>query len=301
VGDTVIVEKGGDVIPKITGVVREERPAGAKTWRFPRKCPVCRTALVREEGEVAFRCINVACAAQVEGRIQHFAGRGAMDIEGLGTKLVEQLVAEGLVHDVGDLYSLRFEDLVELERMGELSSRNLLAGLEKSKEQPFHRVLHAVGIRHVGAHVARVLAEAVGSLDALRRAKEDELRQIHEVGEAVAHSVVEFFAREESRRLLEKLRAAGLRMKEEGAGEAKPLAGLTVVLTGTLTRHTRNQAANLLRAKGARVAGSVSAATDYVVAGEDAGSKLAKAAQLGIPVLDEEGLERLLREGPPRR
>jgi DNA ligase (NAD+) len=301
VGDTVIVEKGGDVIPKITGVVREKRPAGAKTWRFPRKCPVCRAELVREEGEAAHRCINVACAAQVEGRIQHFAARGAMDVEGLGTKLVEQLVARELVHDVGDLYALRLEDLVELERMGELSSRNLLEGLERSKEQPFHRVLHAVGIRHVGAHVARVLAEAAGSLDALRRAKEDELRQIHEVGEAVARSVVEFFAREESRRLFEKLRAAGLRMEEERAGEAKPLAGLTVVLTGTLARHTRNQAADLLRAKGARVAGSVSAATDYVVAGEDAGSKLAKAAQLGIPVLDEEGLEKLLREGPPRR
>jgi DNA ligase (NAD+) len=300
VGDTVIVEKGGDVIPKITGVVRELRPAGAKTWRFPRKCPVCGTKLVREEGEVAFRCINVACAAQVEGRIQHFAGRGAMDIEGLGTKLVEQLVAKELVRDVGDLYSLRFEDLVELERMGELSSRNVLAGLEKSKAQPFHRVLHAVGIRHVGAHVARVLAEEVGSLDALERAGKEELQQIHEVGEAVAHSVVEFFAREESRELFAKLRKAGLRMEEEGAGAAKPLAGVTVVLTGALARYTRNQAADLLRAKGARVSASVSAATDYVVAGEDAGSKLAKAAQLGIPVLDEDGLEKLLRGGAPR-
>ncbi|NNE44420.1 MAG: NAD-dependent DNA ligase LigA, partial [Gemmatimonadetes bacterium] len=202
VGDTVIVEKGGDVIPKVTGVVIEKRPKGARTWRFPRKCPVCRTPLVREEGEVAFRCINVACAAQMEGRIEHFAARGAMDIEGLGTKLIEQLVAGELVRDVGDLYSLTFEDLMGLERMGETSSRNLLAALEKSREQPFHRVLFAVGIRHVGAHVARVLARAVGSLDGLRAATVEELEEIHEVGTKVARSVVEFLERPESADLL---------------------------------------------------------------------------------------------------
>jgi DNA ligase (NAD+) len=298
VGDTVIVEKGGDVIPKVTGVVREKRPAGAKPWRFPAKCPACRTKLVREEGEVAYRCINPACPAQVEGRIEHFAARGAMDIEGLGTKLVEQLVAQELVHDVGDLYSLSYDDLIGLERMGDLSSRNLLAGLEKSKERPFHRVLHAVGIRHVGAHVARVLAEGLGSLDALEDATEEQLTGIHEVGGIVAASVVEFLARPEARAVLEKLRRAGLRLEEEGAGEAKPLAGLTVVLTGTLERYTRTQAAELLRARGARVAGSVSQGTDYVVAGEAAGSKRKKAEELGIPVLDEAGLEKLLREGP---
>lgn len=298
VGDTVIVEKGGDVIPKVTGVVLEKRPAGARAWRFPAKCPACKTRLVREEGEVAFRCINPACPAQVEGRIEHFAARGAMDIEGLGTKLVEQLVAKELVRDVGDLYSLTYEDLVDLERMGDLSSRNLLAALEKSKEQPFHRVLHAVGIRHVGAHVARVLAEGVGSLDALEEAPVETLREIHEVGDIVARSVVEFLARPESRAVLEKLRRAGLRMEEEGAGDAKPLAGLTVVLTGTLESYTRTQAAELLRAKGARVAGSVSKSTDYLVAGEAAGSKRKKAEDLGVPVLDEPGLERLLRDGP---
>jgi len=300
VGDTVIVEKGGDVIPKVTAVILEKRPPGTRAWRFPRKCPACGTELVREEGEVAFRCINVACPAQVEGRIEHFASRGAMDIEGLGTKLVEQLVAKGLVHDVGDLYALRHEDLVELERMGDLSSRNLLEALEASKERPFHRVLHAVGIRHVGAHVARVLAEAVGSLEALEAKSVEELQEIHEVGETVARSVVEFLARTESRTLLGKLRAAGVQLEEESAGDSKPLAGLTIVLTGTLERYTRGQAAELLRARGARVAGSVSASTDYVVAGEAAGSKRKKAERLGIPVLDEAGLERLLREGPPR-
>jgi DNA ligase (NAD+) len=298
VGDTVIVEKGGDVIPKVTGVVREKRPAGARPWRFPAKCPACGTRLVREEGEVAYRCINPACPAQVEGRIEHFAGRGAMDVEGLGTRLIEQLVARGLVRDVGDLYSLTYDDLIALERMGDLSSRNLLEALEKSKEQPFHRVLHAVGIRHVGAHVARVLAEGAGSLDALEKATAEELTGIHEVGGIVAASVVEFLARPEARAVLEKLRRAGLQMEEKGAGGRKPLAGLTVVLTGTLERYTRTQAADLLRAQGARVAGSVSKGTDYVVAGEEAGSKRRKAEELGIPVLDESGMEKLLRDGP---
>jgi len=298
VGDTVIVEKGGDVIPKVTGVVREKRPAGAKPWRFPTKCPACRTKLVREEGEVATRCINPACPAQVEGRIEHFAGRGSMDIEGLGTKLIEQLVAKELVHDVGDLYAVTYDDLIGLERMGDLSSRNLLEALEKSKEQPFHRVLHAVGIRHVGSHVARVLAEAVGSLDALEAATEEQLTEIHEVGGTVAASVREFLSRPESQAVLAKLRKAGLRLKEEGAGQTKPLAGRTVVLTGTLERYTRTQAAELLRAQGARVAGSVSKSTDYVVAGDAAGSKRKKAEDLGIPVLDEAGMEKLLRDGP---
>jgi DNA ligase (NAD+) len=256
---------------------------------------------VRDEEEVAFRCINVACPAQVRGRIEHFAARGAMDIEGLGTKLVDQLVSRRLVADVGDLYALRFEDLVGLERMAELSSRNLLEALERSKERPFHRVLFAIGIRHVGAHVARVLARAVGSLEALEKASVEELTAIHEVGEKVARSVVEFLEREESQRLLAKLRRAGLRLEEEIAAESRPLEGLTIVLTGALEKYTRSQAAELLRAKGARVAGSVSRSTDYVIAGEAAGSKRRKAEELGIPILDETGMERLLAEGPPPR
>ncbi|MGH2571667.1 MAG: NAD-dependent DNA ligase LigA, partial [bacterium] len=286
VGDTVRVEKGGDVIPKVTGVVLEKRPAGARRWRFPKRCPVCRTALVRDEDEVAYRCPNVACPAQVEGRIQHFAARGAMDIEGLGTKLVAQLVGKGLVRDAGDLYFLKFEDVLELERMGELSTRNLFDGLERSKERPFHRVLYALGIRHVGSHVARVLADGVGSLDALERADVEGLNEIHEIGETVARSVVDFLGREEARALLDKLRRAGVRLVEDRDAGRRPLEGLTFVLTGTLSGLTRNQAADLLRERGARVAGSVSGSTDYVVAGEAAGSKRKKAEELGIPVLD---------------
>jgi len=297
VGDTVRVEKGGDVIPKVTGVVLEKRPRDARPWRFPTKCPVCSTLLVRDEDEVAYRCVNVACPAQVEGRIEHFAGRGAMDIEGLGTKLIAQLVGKGLVHDVGDLYSLAFDDVLALDRMGELSTRNLLEGLEKSKERAFHRVLYAVGIRHVGAHVARVLADAVGSLEALEQASVESLSEIHEIGATVAASVVEFLGREESRTLFDKLRRAGLRLAEDRDAARRPLAGLTFVLTGTLAGLTRNQAADLLRERGARVAGSVSRNTDFVVAGEDAGSKLKKARDLGVRILDEAGLERVLREG----
>ena len=301
VGDTVIVEKGGDVIPKVAAVLLERRPPRSVAWRFPRKCPVCGTALVRDEEEVAHRCVNVACAAQVEGRIEHFASRGAMDIEGLGTKLVEQLVRNELVRDVGDLYSLDFERVKALDRMGQLSTENLFAGLAASKERPFHRVLYAIGIRHVGAHVARVLARAFGSLDALENATPDDLEAVHDVGEKVAKSVVEFFARKESRDLLRKLRDADLTLVEEVERGSADLEGLTFVLTGGLEGYTRGQAADLLRARGARVAGSVSANTSFVVAGADAGSKLKKAESLGVPVLDEAGFVRLLAEGPPAR
>ncbi|MEZ5065580.1 MAG: NAD-dependent DNA ligase LigA [bacterium] len=293
-GDTVLVEKGGDVIPKVAAVVMDKRPKDSKPWRFPRKCPVCGTAFVKEETEVAYRCPNPECAAQREGRIGHFAARDGMDIEGLGTKLIEQLVAKDLVRDVGDLYSLTFEDLVGLDRMGELSARNLLDALERSKERPFARVLFAIGIRHVGAHVARVLAEAKGSLAALREATVEELSEIHEVGETVAASVVDFLGRKESRVLIGKLEKAGLRLEQDRTAGAKPLAGQTVVLTGTLTGYTRNQAAQLLRDAGARVAGSVSKSTNWVVAGEAAGSKLKKAQDLGVPVLGEADLPRLV-------
>jgi DNA ligase (NAD+) len=298
VGDTVWVEKGGDVIPKITGFDPAKRPPGAKPFEFPKNCPVCDQPLVRDEEEVAYRCGNVACPAQAEGRLEHFASRGAMDIEGLGTKLIAQLVREELVHDVGDLYSLTFEALVELERMGELSARNLLEGIERSKARPFSRVLYAIGIRHVGVHVARILAEAFGSLDALRAARLEELVRVHEIGEKVAASVVEFFSRPESLRLLDKLQRAGLRVREESAAKKSgALEGKTFVITGTLSSWTRDQAQEELRSRGARVADSVSKKTSAVISGESAGSKLEKARALGIPILDESAFRRLLETG----
>ena len=298
VGDTVWVEKGGDVIPKITGFDPAKRPPGAVPFEFPKDCPVCDQPLVRDEEEVAYRCVNVACPAQAEGRLEHFASRAAMDIEGLGTKLIAQLVREELVRDVGDLYALSFDDLVKLERMGELSARNLLEGLERSKTRPFSRVLYAIGIRHVGIHVARLLAEAFGSLDALRAARLEELVRVHEIGEKVATSVIEFFSRPESLRLLDKLERAGLRMQEEA--RTKPsgsLEGKTFVITGTLSEWTRDQAQEELRARGARVADSVSKKTSAVISGESAGSKLEKARSLGIPILDESAFRRLLETG----
>jgi len=298
VGDTVLVEKGGDVIPKITGFDPEKRPPGAVPFEFPENCPVCDAQLVRDEEEVAYRCVNVACPAQAEGRIEHFAARSAMDIEGLGTKLIAQLVREGLVRDVGDLYALTLDDLVKLERMGELSARNLLEGFEHSKERPFARVLFAIGIRHVGIHVARILAEAFGSMDALRAARLEELIRVHEIGEKVASSVVDFFSRPESLRLLDKLEKAGVRMKEEArANQGRPLEGKTFVITGALSNWTRDEAQEELRVRGARVAASVSKKTSAVISGESAGSKLEKARSLGIPVLDESAFRRLLETG----
>lgn len=298
VGDTVWVEKGGDVIPKITGFDPAKRPPDAVPFEFPKDCPVCDQPLVRDEEEVAYRCVNVACSAQAEGRLEHFASRSAMDIEGLGMKLIAQLVREELVRDVADLYTLSFDDLVKLERMGELSARNLLEGLERSKARPFSRVLYAIGIRHVGIHVARVLAEAFGSLDALRAARLEELVRVHEIGEKVATSIIEFFSRPESLRLLDKLERAGLRMQEET--RAKPsgsLEGKTFVITGTLSDWTRDQAQEELRVRGARVADSVSKKTSAVISGESAGSKLEKARSLGIPILDESAFRRLLETG----
>ena len=298
VGDTVWVEKGGDVIPKITGFDPAQRPASAVPFEFPKDCPVCDQPLVRDEEEVAYRCENVACPAQAEGRLGHFASRSAMDIEGLGWKLIAQLLREELVRDVGDLYALSFEDLVKLERMGELSARNLLEGLERSKTRPFSRVLYAIGIRHVGIHVARILAEAFGTLDALRAARLEELVRVHEIGEKVAASVIEFFSRPESLRLLEKLERAGLRMEVENrSSKSGSLEGKTFVITGTLSAWTRDQAAEELRARGARVADSVSKKTSAVISGESAGSKLEKARALGIPILDENAFRRLLETG----
>ncbi len=298
-GDTVIVEKGGDVIPKVAAVVLERRPRRSRPWEFPAECPVCGTALVRDEEEVAYRCVNVACPAQLAGRLEHFAARGAMDIEGLGPALVAQLVGRGLVRDVGDLFALRAEDVVALERMGELSTRNLLEGIEAAKARPLHRVLFALGIRHVGAHVARVIAGELGDMAAVESATAERLVAIHDVGAVVAESVAGFFAREETRTLLAKLRAAGLPMTEPSAAGGRPLAGLTFVITGTLSSHTREQAAEALRRRGGRVAGSVSRATSYLIAGEEAGSKRRKAEELGVPVLDEAAFAKLLAEGPP--
>jgi DNA ligase (NAD+) len=297
VGDTVIVRRAGDVIPEVVAVVPDKRTGNAPPFTMPQRCPVCGSEATREEGEADYRCTGgLFCAAQRMGAILHFAQRRAMDIEGLGDKLVDQLVDTGVVKVLPDLYRLGLANLVALERMGEKSAQNLLAGLEKSKSTTLPRFLYALGIRHVGEATARDLARHFGKLDGVMDATVEQLLEVPDVGPVVAESIHTFFAQPHNREVVEQLRACGVHWEEgEPAAQApKPLAGLTVVLTGTLPVLSRDEAKDLLEAAGAKVAGSVSKKTSYVVAGAEAGSKLDKAQELGIPVLDEDGLRRLL-------
>ena len=293
-GDTVVLEKGGDVIPKVVAVVESDRPQDARPFVFPDLCPICGADLVRDETEVAIRCVNSRCPALVKGSIRPFASRTAMDIEGLGHALVDQLVDNGLIRDVGDLYALEVEKVSELERMAEKSAQNLMAALERSKSRPFHSVLFALGIRHVGATVARTLADHFGSIDRLRDASAEEIEAIHEIGAVIAESVHAFLRDENNAAVIDKLRAAGLNLEAEQREKEgpKPLDGKTVVVTGSLSRWGRQQAQDAVRAAGGKPTSSVSKKTDLVVAGENAGSKLEKAKELekehGIEILDED-------------
>jgi DNA ligase (NAD+) len=297
VGDTVIVRRAGDVIPEVVAVVPDKRVHGAKAFAMPHACPVCGSAVVREEGEVDHRCTGgLFCSAQRKFSILHFAQRRAMDIEGLGEKLVDQMVDNQVIRTLPDLYRLGLSGLVALERMGEKSAQNLLAALEKSKHTTLPRFLYGLGIRHVGESTARDLALHFGSLDAIMDADIERLLEVPDVGPVVAESLHAFFRERHNREVIEQLRACGVHWEEgEPAARApKPLAGKTVVLTGTLPTLSRDEAKDLLEAAGAKVAGSVSKKTDYVIAGAEAGSKLDKAQELGVPVLDEDGLRRLL-------
>jgi len=297
IGDTVIVRRAGDVIPEVVAVVPDKRAAGAQPFTMPHRCPVCGSDAVREEGEADYRCTGgLFCGAQRKQAILHFAQRRAMDIEGLGEKLVDQVVEAGVVKTLPDLYKLGLVHLVALERMGEKSAQNLLAGLEQSKSTTLPRFLFSLGIRHVGEATARDLARHFGNVDAIMDAGTEQLLEVPDVGPIVAESIHTFFAQPHNREVVEQLRAAGVHWEdtEPTAIAPKPLAGLTVVLTGTLPSMGRDEAKDLLEAAGAKVAGSVSKKTSYVVAGAEAGSKLDKAQALGVPVLDEDGLRRLL-------
>jgi DNA ligase (NAD+) len=297
VGDTVIVRRAGDVIPEVVAVVPDKRAKDAPVFTMPRKCPVCGSDAVREEGEVDYRCTGgLFCGAQRKEAILHFAQRRAMDIEGLGDKLVDQMVDAGVIRGVADLYKLGLASLTALDRMADKSAHNVLAALEKSRQTTLPRFLYGLGIRHVGEATARDLARHFGSLDAIMAADVERLLEVPDVGPVVAESIHTFFAQPHNREVVEQLRAGGVSWPE-GEPEArapKPLAGKTVVLTGTLPTLSRDEAKDLLEAAGAKVAGSVSKKTDYVVAGAEAGSKLEKAQQLGVPVLDEQGLRELL-------
>ncbi|HYE38291.1 MAG TPA: NAD-dependent DNA ligase LigA [Ramlibacter sp.] len=297
VGDTVIVRRAGDVIPEVVAVVPDKRAAGTQPFTMPSACPVCGSAAVREEGEVDHRCTGgLFCSAQRKYAILHFAQRRALDIEGLGEKLVDQMVDAGVIRTLPDLYRLGLANLVALERMGDKSAQNLLAALEKSKSTTLPRFLYGLGIRHVGESTARDLARHFGRLDGVMDASVEQLLQVPDVGPIVAESIHAFFRQPHNREVIEQLRACGLHWPEgEPAAQApKPLSGKTVVLTGTLPTLSREEAKDMLEAAGAKVAGSVSRKTDYVVAGAEAGSKLDKARELGVAVLDEDGLRSLL-------
>jgi DNA ligase (NAD+) len=298
VGDTVIVRRAGDVIPEVVAVVPEKRQRDAKVFTMPRRCPVCGSEAVREEGEADYRCTGgLFCGAQRKQAILHFAQRRAMDIEGLGEKLVDQMVDGNIIKTLPDLYRIGLAGLTALERMGEKSAQNVLAALEKSKRTTLPRFLYGLGIRHVGEATAKDLARHFGQLDAIMDASVEQLLEVNDVGPVVAESIHKFFQQPHNREVVEQLRACGVTW-EEGAAAArtpKPLAGKTVVLTGTLPTLTRDDAKDLLEAAGAKVAGSVSKKTDYVIAGAEAGSKLDKAQELGVPVLDESGLMALLK------
>lgn len=296
IGDWVEVERGGDVIPKVVKVVEDdkEHPRGDKQFVMPEHCPVCGGNVVRTPGEVDHRCVNANCPAKLQGTILHFASRHVMNIDGLGEALVNQLSERGLVKNVADLYKLTKDDLLQLDRMGEKSAENVLAEIEASKKLPLERVIYGLGIRFVGERTAQFLAEHFGALDAIMKASAEELEEVNEVGPRIAESIVEFFADEHNRKLVGDLRKAGLTFTGQKKEKGTKLAGKTFVLTGTLERHTRDEAKRMVEDAGGRVSGSVSKKTDYVVAGSDAGSKLDKARELGVAVIGEEELEALV-------
>ncbi|MCD6521964.1 NAD-dependent DNA ligase LigA [Candidatus Calescamantes bacterium] len=288
IGDRIVIEKGGDVIPKVVKSIPEVRTGEERIFEMPEHCPICGAKVVKLEGEVAYRCENPACPAQVKRRIQHFASKNAMNIEHLGPSLIDQLVDKGLVKDYGDLYYLKYDEVVVLERMGRKSTLNLLEAIEKSKSRPFSAVLFALGIRHVGIHAAEILAQRYESIDALAKATREELQSIPEIGPIMADSIVKFFQQPQTWEVLEKLRRAGVRLEREKEEKPKPFEGLTIVFTGALKSFTRSQAENLVREFGGEAGSSVSKRTSFLVVGESPGSKLEKAKKLGIPTLTEE-------------
>ena len=298
--DEVFVEKGGEIIPKITGVKLEQRSSQATPITFITHCPECNTPLVRNEGEAQHYCPNAyGCPPQITGRIQHFISRKAMDIEGLGSETVELMFRAGLIHNYADLYELKAEQIQDLERMGTRSAQNIIKGIEKSKEVPFERVLFALGIRMVGETVAKKLAKTYKSLQALRTTSYEALIQIDEIGDRIAQSVIEFFANDLNKAILERLERYGLQMEiqETEAPISDVLKGKTLVVSGVFARHSRDELKALIESHGGKVGSSISSKTSYVVAGENMGpSKLEKATQLNIPILSEADFEKLILE-----
>jgi DNA ligase (NAD+) len=295
IGDWVKVERGGDVIPKVAEVIEDkDHPRGTKRFAFPRNCPECGNAVVREEGEADWRCVNADCPAKLRETLLHFGSRGVMNIEGLGDAAVQQLLDRGMVKSVADLYALTVDQLAEMERFAEKSAQTLWNEIQNSKKAGLARVLMGLGIRFVGERTAELLAQQFGSIDAIMDASAEELGQVEEVGPRISEAILDFFSRPANRELVERLKKAGVEMTAEKKKRSTQLEGLTFVLTGTLPNLTRDEAKERIEAAGGKTAGSVSKKTSYVVAGEEAGSKLDKARELKVPVIDEAGLLKLL-------
>ncbi|MEX0845947.1 MAG: NAD-dependent DNA ligase LigA [Balneolaceae bacterium] len=288
IGDTVVVEKAGEIIPQVISVVNPDRKDRNEPFKFPKTCPACGSELIKYEDEVAWRCVNPACPPQVRIKIEHFASRDAMDIEGLGESVVDQLVSADLIKTYADLYDLKKEQIIALERMAEKSAQNLIDAIQKSKEQPFERVIYALGIRFVGKTVAKDLARAFRTMDKLQSLTEEELEAVDSIGPRIAESVVEFFKNEKNQAIVQRLDDHGLQFKKEEEEQASNIfEGKKFVLTGSLPTYTRKEATELIEKHGGKTASSVSGNTDYVLAGESAGSKLDKAKKLGVEILDE--------------
>ncbi|MDH3346298.1 MAG: NAD-dependent DNA ligase LigA, partial [Kiritimatiellaceae bacterium] len=294
VGDKVIIEKAGEIIPAIVKVVTEKRTGEESDFTMPTACPICSGEVEKREGEVALRCINLQCPAQVKNWIAHYASRSAMDINGLGESLVEQLVDSGLVKNPAELYSLKKEEILGLERMGDKSATNLIKGIEESKLRPFEKVLFGLGIRHIGKGAATLLANKFKNVDALMSADIPHLESIHDIGPIVGRSVIEYFQKADTRAVIEQLRAVGVNFEQAESTISNELEGLTFVLTGSLETMTRDEGGDRVKLRGGKVSSSISKNTSYLVAGENAGSKLSKAEVLGVTILDEEQFIALL-------
>jgi DNA ligase (NAD+) len=297
IGDTVSVEKGGDIIPKVTAVLTDKRPKNAKAVVPPETCPECAQPLQRLEGEVAVRCVNQGCPAIMRGSILHFASRRAMDIEGIGDKAVDMFIEKGLLDDYSSLYELRKEDVAALERWGDLSAANLIDGIEKSKRNELSRLIYALGIRMIGERSAKILADAFQSMEALMDATTEQLVAVHEIGPIVAESIVAYFSVPANRARIEKMQRLGVKPVHVATATGDRLAGKSVVVTGTLARYSRDEIHKLIEREGGKASGSVSSKTAYLVAGEAAGSKLDKAKSLGVTVLTEDEFLTMLGEG----
>ena len=297
IGDTVLVQKAGDVIPEVVKVIKEERTGDEKIFNMPKKCPICGSNVVRLHNEVAYRCPNFSCPAQQFERILHFVSRGAMDIEGLGPSVISKLLNNKLIKDVADLYYLKFDDIYQLELFKEKSTMNLLNAIDTSRKRPLNRLIYALGIRFVGSHMADVLAKNYKSIDELSKASEDELLLIYEIGPHIAQSVVSFFKQSSNRKIIEKLKKADVTTKKEVIEKLPQLLeGKSLVITGKLISYTRDEIRELIKKLGGRISSSVSKKTDFVIVGENPGSKFEKAKKLDLKIINEEEFKKLIKE-----